>query len=178
MGHYLCSDGCPASSLLSAILSRNLANNSITAVVRKCSGRSRACQLSSKHCAESMERPVGGWESHPLDINTFHGAQFFDPTAFRPWKSSCHTVSAFLHRKRTTSESVSRWAIEECCEQSKQETGLDEYEVRSWHAWYRHITLSMSAHAMLGAIRRQANSKISKKGARGYRLRCRKFAGC
>ena len=29
----------------------------------------------------------------------------------------------------------SRWVIEECFEQAKQETGLDEYEVRSWHAW-------------------------------------------
>ena len=28
----------------------------------------------------------------------------------------------------------SRWAIEECFEQVKQETGLDEYEVRSWAA--------------------------------------------
>ena len=52
-----------------------------------------------------------------------------------------------------------RWAIEECFEQAKQETGLDEYEVRSWHAWYRHITLSMLAHAMLSAIRRQVNSR-------------------
>jgi len=24
-------------------------------------------------------RPVAGRESHPLDINTFHGAQFFGP---------------------------------------------------------------------------------------------------
>lgn len=59
----------------------------------------------------------------------------------------------------------SRWAIEECFEQAKQETGLDEYEVRSWHAWYRHITLSMVAHAMLSAIRYQANSRGEKKGA-------------
>jgi SRSO17 transposase len=58
----------------------------------------------------------------------------------------------------------SRWAIEECFEQSKQETGLDEYEVRSWHAWYRHITLSMFAHAMLSVIRCQANSKSPKNG--------------
>lgn len=53
----------------------------------------------------------------------------------------------------------SRWAIEECFEQSKQETGLDEYEVPSWHAWYRHITLSMFAHAMLSVIRYRANAK-------------------
>ena len=30
----------------------------------------------------------------------------------------------------------SRWAIEECFEQAKQETGLDEYGVRSWTGWY------------------------------------------
>ncbi len=59
----------------------------------------------------------------------------------------------------------SRWAIEECFEQSKQETGLDEYEVRSWHAWYRHITLSMFAHAMLSVLRFHANSNDTKKGA-------------
>jgi len=58
-----------------------------------------------------------------------------------------------------------RWAIEECFEQAKQETGLDEYEVRSWHAWYRHITLSMFAHAMLSAVRRQANARNGKKRA-------------
>ena len=57
----------------------------------------------------------------------------------------------------------SRWAIEECFEQAKQETGLDEYEVRSWHAWYRHITLSMFAHAMLVAIRRKANRSSKKR---------------
>ncbi len=57
----------------------------------------------------------------------------------------------------------SRWAIEECFEQAKQETGLDEYEVRSWHAWYRHITLSMFAHAMLVAIRRKANRPTKKR---------------
>jgi SRSO17 transposase len=58
-----------------------------------------------------------------------------------------------------------RWAIEECFEQAKQETGLDEYEVRSWHAWYRHITLAMFAHAMLSVIRCQANKNGTKKRA-------------
>lgn len=56
-----------------------------------------------------------------------------------------------------------RWSIEECFEQAKQETGLDEYEVRSWHAWYRHITLSMLAHAMLSAVRKKANAPHRKK---------------
>lgn len=30
---------------------------------------------------------------------------------------------------------------------TKNETGLDEYEVRHWHGWYRHITFSMAAYA-------------------------------
>lgn len=51
----------------------------------------------------------------------------------------------------------SRWAVEECFEQAKQETGLDEYEVRSWTGWYRHITLSMFAHAFLASIRAASN---------------------
>lgn len=49
-----------------------------------------------------------------------------------------------------------RWAIEECFEQAKQLTGLDEYEVRSWIGWYRHVTLSLLAHAMLAVIRAHA----------------------
>src|SRR4051812_7346089 len=34
-----------------------------------------------------------------------------------------------------------RWAIEECFEVAKQEVGLADYEIRSRHGWYRHITL-------------------------------------
>ena len=63
--------------------------------------------------------------------------------------------------KRTTLKTIvriaaSRWAIEECFEQAKQETGLDEYDVRSWIGWHRHITLSMLAHATLAVIRSRA----------------------
>jgi SRSO17 transposase len=42
-----------------------------------------------------------------------------------------------------------RWAIEECFQQAKTETGLDHYQVRRYEAWYRHITLAMLAHAYL-----------------------------
>jgi SRSO17 transposase len=38
-------------------------------------------------------------------------------------------------------------------EETKGEVGLAHYEVRSWHGWYRHITLSLFAHAFLAAIR-------------------------
>jgi SRSO17 transposase len=42
-----------------------------------------------------------------------------------------------------------RWAIEETFQTAKGETGLDHYQVRQWTGWYRHITLSMLAHAFL-----------------------------
>jgi len=45
-----------------------------------------------------------------------------------------------------------RWRIEECFEEAKGETGLDEYEVRKWEGWHRHITLSLLAHAYLSVL--------------------------
>lgn len=54
-----------------------------------------------------------------------------------------------------------RWTIETGFEALKQEAGLNEYETRSWTGWYRHITLSLLAHAFLAALR----AKELKKGA-------------
>ena len=45
-----------------------------------------------------------------------------------------------------------RWTVEECFEAAKGEVGLDQYEVRSWRGWYRHITLAMLAHAYLAVL--------------------------
>ena len=49
-----------------------------------------------------------------------------------------------------------RWTIESCFEQAKSEVGLDQYEVRSYVGWHRHITLAMIAHAYLAVLRRAA----------------------
>jgi len=50
----------------------------------------------------------------------------------------------------------SRWHVEECFQQAKGETGLDHYQVRTWRAWYAHITLSMLALAWLAVTRARA----------------------
>jgi SRSO17 transposase len=55
-----------------------------------------------------------------------------------------------------------RWVIETGFEAVKNEAGLDEYEVRSWIAWYRHITLALLAYAFLVTIR----TREMQKGAR------------
>jgi SRSO17 transposase len=50
-----------------------------------------------------------------------------------------------------------RWSIESLFEQAKGEVGLDQYEVRSWVGWHRHITLAMFALAYLAALRGAAS---------------------
>ncbi|MCX5079032.1 IS701 family transposase [Streptomyces sp. NBC_00513] len=52
-----------------------------------------------------------------------------------------------------------RWAVEECFQTAKGECGLDHYQVRLYHAWYRHITLAMAALAALAAVRAHELSK-------------------
>jgi len=53
-----------------------------------------------------------------------------------------------------------RWAIEETFETAKGETGLDHYQVRQYTGWYRHITLSMLAHAFLTVTRSKKGTQI------------------
>jgi SRSO17 transposase len=74
----------------------------------------------------------------------------------------------FAPRKGTTLESLARvagtrWNIESCFESAKGECGLDQYEVRKWNAWHRHITLSMLAQAFLVVTR--SDERVEQKGA-------------
>jgi len=45
-----------------------------------------------------------------------------------------------------------RWTIECCFAESKSEVGLDQYEVRSYSGWYKHITFSCLALALLSVL--------------------------
>jgi SRSO17 transposase len=61
----------------------------------------------------------------------------------------------------------SRWRVEIGFEEAKGEVGLSHYEVRSWHGWYRHITLALFAHAFLAALRAAGReAEPLEKGAR------------
>jgi hypothetical protein len=62
----------------------------------------------------------------------------------------CHAPDGALLRELVRVAGI-RWAIEECFQAAKNEVGLDHYQVRLYHAWYRHITLAMLAHAWLAA---------------------------
>lgn len=52
-----------------------------------------------------------------------------------------------------------RWPIEECFGAGKNEVGLDHYQVRTWTAWHRHITLAMLAHTFLAITAHHAKKR-------------------
>ena len=80
---------------------------------------------------------------HPEDWSYF--------LVFAPSETSLQTMVRVAGR---------RWTIEVCFESAKGEVGLDEYEVRSWTGWYRHMTLALLAHAFLTVTRATAKKGI------------------
>lgn len=60
-----------------------------------------------------------------------------------------------------------RWQIEECFAQAKGEVGLDHYEVRTWEAWHRFITLCLLAHGLLVVLRAQMLGNEASSGKKG-----------
>jgi SRSO17 transposase len=63
--------------------------------------------------------------------------------------------------RRLAQVASTRYTVELCIEEAKGGTGFDRYEVRTWASWYRHITLSLLAHAWLAA-RTQRRSRGKK----------------
>lgn len=56
-----------------------------------------------------------------------------------------------------------RWQIEEGFAQTKGEVGMDQYEVRTWTAWHRFVTLCLVAHAYLVVVRHTARQEEAEK---------------
>jgi SRSO17 transposase len=85
--------------------------------------------------------------------------------ALRPGEKGELELAYFLcctPRGATLAELVAvagaRWAVEDCFAEARNETGLDHYQVRRYRAWYRHITLSMLAHAFLAVAAHAART--------------------
>jgi SRSO17 transposase len=56
---------------------------------------------------------------------------------------------------------ATRWTIETDFETAKGETGLDEYEVRSWQGWHHHITLALLASLFLLSLQQDWGGKYA-----------------
>jgi SRSO17 transposase len=79
-----------------------------------------------------------------------------DPTEIAYYLSNAPVDTPLLQLAQVAS---TRYTVEQCIEEAKGETGLDEYEVRYWQSWHRHITLSMMAHTWLASVRYKATEK-------------------
>lgn len=55
------------------------------------------------------------------------------------------------------------WAIEVCFKTAKDEVGLDQFEVRFWTSWYRHIMLALLVHAFLVTLQPWRKKGLGKK---------------
>ena len=99
-----------------------------------------------------------GWE-HALLVRRSLEAEpeyAFYFTYARKKQSALRTLVAVAGR---------RWAIESAFQMAKGECGLDHYEVRHWQGWYRHITLSMLALAVLAALRAGEKKTFRQQGS-------------
>ena len=54
---------------------------------------------------------------------------------------------------------AARWIIETEFQTAKGETGLDEYEVRSWQGWHHHVALALLAGAFLLSLQQDWGGK-------------------
>ena len=90
-------------------------------------------------------------------------------------KPECAYYLCYAPTEKATLETLvrvagQRWLIEQSFETAKGECGLDHYEVRHWQGWYRHITLSMLAHAVLSVLRARGE-KNSRSASAAQRTR-------
>jgi len=98
------------------------------------------------------------------------------PEGWQAWivvrRSLSDPTEGVFHRvcapKQTTLQQIvdvagQRWKVEEAIERGKGECGLDQYEVRSWTGWYRHVTLSLLAQFCATLMMGQANAEQEKK---------------
>lgn len=59
---------------------------------------------------------------------------------------------------------ATRYTVEQCIEEAKGEAGFDQYEVRFWPSWHRHITLVMMAHTWLASLQLAETQSEAQKG--------------
>lgn len=89
--------------------------------------------------------PRKGWWRHLLFRRSVK-----DPSDVRAFICFCPVDTPLEELVRVAG---CRWSIETCIEEAKGEVGLDQYQVRNYMGWYRHITLACLAHSFLAITR-------------------------
>lgn len=147
-------------------------------------GRERVEQLGAR-LAEDAWIPIAAgvgaqgervhdWTCLPLSERCASGMRHWllvrrdpdDPDANRYWLAYGPAETTITELVRVCD---GRWQIEECFAQAKGEVGMDQYEVRTWEAWHRFITLCLLAHALLVVLRTRALADQVHEGKKGMK---------
>jgi SRSO17 transposase len=153
-----------------------------TNAIHYCGGRERVEQLGARLAEDawmSIAAGVGAqgerihdWACLPLSERSASGMRHWllvrrdpdDPDANRYWLAYGPAETTITELVRVCDV---RWQIEECFAQAKGEVGMDHYEVRTWEAWHRFITLCLLAHALLVVLRTRALADQAHEGKKG-----------
>jgi SRSO17 transposase len=79
-----------------------------------------------------------------------------DGSELKPYLSNAPADTPLLQLAQV---SAMRWPVETEFQTEKGETGLDEYEVRSWQGWHHHITMALLAGAFLLSLQQEWGEK-------------------
>lgn len=97
------------------------------------------------------------WLTLPINPGTTQG--FERSMLIRRSKSTPDELRAYIcfaptdmPKQKLIEVAGTRWTVESCFKESKGEVGLDQYEVRSYDGWYRHITFACIALAFLTVL--------------------------
>jgi SRSO17 transposase len=97
------------------------------------------------------------WQT--LDLGTVNDDGKKHTMLFRCSKSDPTEIRAYIcyapvdtPAQKLVETAGTRWAVEMCFKESKGEVGLDQYEVRSYDSWYKHITFALLALALLTVL--------------------------
>jgi len=100
---------------------------------------------------------VYDWLLLPINSGTMQG--FERSLLIRRSKSDPEELRAYIcfapidtPAKKLVEVAGSRWTVETCFKESKSQTGLDQYEFRSYDGWYKHITFACLAIAFLTVL--------------------------
>jgi len=100
---------------------------------------------------------VYDWQALPMNPGVTEG--FERSILIRRSKSSPDELRAYIcfapidtPKQKLVEVAGCRWTVETCFKESKSEVGLDQYEVRSYDGWYKHITLACIALAFLTVL--------------------------
>lgn len=155
-----------------------------TNAIHYCGGRERVEQLGARLAEDawmSIAAGVGAqgervhdWTCLPLSERCASGMRHWLLVRRDPDDSDANRYWLAYGPAETTSTELVRvcdvrWQIEECFAQAKGEVGMDHYEVRTWEAWHRFITLCLLAHALLVVLRTQALADQVHEGKKGMK---------